>query len=171
MTELNYSANVTAIEKILQSYKKRSLSLIGKITVIKTLTVPKLVYAMKVLPPPSKEIIDRLKLFKSFIWKEGKPRIILSQLEQDISNGGLRLTNISFSNNALKISWIPDVIKGNKSLGYLFLSRVNNSFWSNVLKAWILYKTIFEKDINVRTYPLWDTYFLTNTNITTRKLF
>ena len=193
MTELNYNAKVTAIEKILQSYGKRRLSLIGKITVIKTLAIPKLVYAMKVLPSPSKGIIDRLnKLFKSFIWKEGKTRIILSQLEQDISNGGLRLTNISFLNNALKISWIPDVIKGNKSLGYIFqnivnydkhsiwfldtcslqkfLSRVNNSFWSDVLKAWRVYKIIFEKDINVRTYPLWDTYFLTNTNITTRKL-
>ena len=109
MTELNYNAKVTAMEKILQSYGKRRLSLIGKITVIKTLTVPKLVYAMKVLPSPSKGIIDRLnKLVKSFIWKDGKPRIILSQLEQDISNGGLRLTNISFLNNALKISWIPD---------------------------------------------------------------
>ena len=50
MTELNYKAKVTAIEKILQSYGKRRLSLIGKITVIKTLAVPKLVYAMKVLP-------------------------------------------------------------------------------------------------------------------------
>ena len=162
-------------------------------TVIKTLAVPKLAYAMKVLPSPSKEIINRFnKLFKSFIWKEGKPRIILSQLEKDISNGGLQLTNISFSNNALKISWILDVTKGNKSLGYIFQnifnyekhsvwfldtcsvqkfqSRVKNSFWSDMLKAWRWYKIIGEKDINVRTYPLWDTNFLTNTNITTRKL-
>ena len=133
MTELNYNAKITAIEKILQSCRKRRLSLIGKITVIKTLAVPKLVYAMKVLPSPNKGIIDRLnKLFKSFIWKEDKPRIILSQLEQDISNGGLRLTNISFLNNALKISWIPDVIKGNKSLGYIFQNIVNcdkHSIW------------------------------------------
>ena len=88
---------------------------------------------MKVLPSPSKETINRLnKLFKSFIWKEGTPRIILSQLEQVISNGRLRLTNISFLNNALKISWIPDVIKGNKSLGYIFQNIVNydkHSVW------------------------------------------
>ena len=51
-----------------------------------------------------------------------------------------------------------------------FLSRVKNSFWSDVLKTWRSYQIIFEKGINVRTYPLWDTHFLTNTNITTTKL-
>ena len=91
---------------------------------------------MKVLPSPNKETLNRLnKLFKSFIWKEGKPRMILSQLEQDISNIGLRLTNISFLNNALKIlvSWIPDVIKRNKNLGYIFQNIVNyDKYFANI---------------------------------------
>ena len=39
-----------------------------------------------------------------------------------------------------------------------------------MLKAWRSYKIIFGNDINVRTYLLWDTYFMTNTNITTKKL-
>ena len=53
MIELNYNPKVIAIEKVLQSYSKRRLSLIGKITVIKTViktAVPKLVYVMKILP-------------------------------------------------------------------------------------------------------------------------
>ena len=190
MIELNYNPKVIAIEKVLHSFSKRRLSLIGKITVIKTLAVPKLVYVMKVLPSPSKDICYRLtRLFKAFIWNKNKPSIILSQLEQDISKGGLRLTNISLLNKALKISWIPDIIKEVGNLGYIFQNIVNynklmntcslqtfhskikikNTFWKDVFKAWQSDKTIFEKEINIRTYPLWDTYFLTNTNIINRK--
>ena len=39
----NYNSKLHAIEKIIHCYKKRKLSLIGKVTVLKTLTVPKLV--------------------------------------------------------------------------------------------------------------------------------
>ena len=56
--------------------------------------------------------------------------------------------------------------------GYLFFanfSKIKNVFWKDVFKAWQSYKTSFEKEINIRTYPLWDTYFLTNTNIINRK--
>ena len=112
-------------------------------------------------------------------------------MEQDISKGGLRLTNISILNKALKISWIPDIIKGVGNLGNMFqnivnynknyiwfmdtcslqtfCSKIKNVFWKDVFKAWQSYKTSFEKEINIRTYPLWDTYFLTNTNIINRK--
>ena len=133
MIELNYNPKLIAIDKVLQSYSKRRLSLIGKIPVIKTLAVPKLVYVMKVLPPPGKDIFNRLtRLFKDFIWSRNKPRVILPQLEQDISKGGLRLTNISILNKALKISWIPDIIKGVGNLGYMFQNIVNynkNYIW------------------------------------------
>ena len=50
-----------------------------------------------------------------------------------------------------------------------FHSKIKNVFWKDVFKAWQSYKTSFEKEINIRTYPLWDTYFLTNTNIINRK--
>ena len=86
---------VTAIEKVFKVIENVDCHLLEK-TVIKTRVVPKLVYAMKLLPTSSKETLNGPnKLFKSFIWKEVKPRIILSQIEQDISNGGLMLTNIS----------------------------------------------------------------------------
>ena len=75
---------------------------------------------MKVLPLPNKNIDRLTRLFKAFIWNKNKPRIILLQLEQDISKGGLRLTSIGLLNNALKISWIPDIIKGVGNFGHMF---------------------------------------------------
>ena len=79
----------------------------GKITVIKSLAILKLVYPMSVLPKPSEEILNLLqKLFRKFIWGTSKPRMTLSQLEQDILEGGLKLTNLLCLNYALKLAWI-----------------------------------------------------------------
>ena len=108
------------------------------------------------------------------------------QLEQDIPFGGLRLTNITLLDKALKISWIPELLREG-SMGFLFQkmvsgeiksvwsldtrslemlqSRIKNCFWRDVFKAWSSYKLLFDQNTNIRTYPIWDTYFLTNYNI------
>ena len=48
--EINYDSKLKEIENVLKAYSKRYLSLIRKITVIKTLVIPKLVYLLSVLP-------------------------------------------------------------------------------------------------------------------------
>ena len=43
--------------------------------------------------------------------------------------------------------------------------NIKNRFWKEVLVAWMKYKQIYMKDIDVRSYPVWDTYFITNSNL------
>ena len=54
------------------------------------------------------------QMFSNFLW-EGKVRIARSFLEKDISEGGLKLTNIPLFNCALKLTWVKRLIqtKGN----------------------------------------------------------
>ena len=54
------------------------------------------------------------------------------------------------------------------SLQY-FSNKLQNPFWKDVLVEWKTYKTNFEEDIDVRTYPIWDTYFLVHENLVQRK--
>jgi len=61
MMELNYSSKLGEVEQLLNSYSKRYLSLIGKVTVIKTLAIPKLVHLLSVLPSPAKAFIVNLE--------------------------------------------------------------------------------------------------------------
>ena len=71
------------------------MSILGKVTVLKTIIIPKLVYLMKVLPSPNTDFFAEMeRCFKNFIWEEKRPKIIISQLEKDIAEGGLRLTEI-----------------------------------------------------------------------------
>ena len=188
MVENNYSEIVNNIEKVLKLYEKRTLSLIGKITVIKAMAIPKLVYVMSVLPKPNPAMIKRLEtMFRRFIWGTGKPRLSLRDLEKDISGGGLKLPNIDNLNNALKLCWIKRVIDKTgawqsnfetlvgaekskvwdldlSSLMHLS-SSMTNPFWKEVLCAWHKYKSCFIHHIDVRTYPIWNTVFMVNQNL------
>ena len=111
----NFLTKILDIEKLLNLYKRFNFSIIGKVTVIKTLALPKLVYLLTVLPNPDQKIMNRIdQMFSNFLW-EGKVRIARSFLEKDISEGGLKLTNITLFNCARKLTWVKRLIqtKGN----------------------------------------------------------
>ena len=152
------------------------------------MAIPKLVYAMSVLAKPKTDMLERLEgMFRKFIWGTGKPRISLRDLEKDIPERGLKLTNIASLNNALKLSWIKRVmnkprawqsnfenvigIDRNKvwELDILSLKHLsgtlNNQFWEEVLLCWCSYKSCFVNTIDVRTFPIWNTFFTVSENL------
>ena len=49
MININNEKGITDIEKMLNVYRKFKLSLLGKVNVIKTMAIPKLVYLFSVL--------------------------------------------------------------------------------------------------------------------------
>jgi len=67
----------------------------GKLTVVKTYALPKLIYPLTVLNNPNMKLIEDIQkdIFK-FIWN-GKPdKIKRSILYQQYEFGGLKLTNL-----------------------------------------------------------------------------
>ena len=60
--------------------------------------------------------------------------------------------------------WLLDVVSLKK-----LKNCVQNVFWRDVIKSWITYKENFSNEINVRTYPIWNSYFLQNHNILLKK--
>ena len=64
----NYEVKIKEIDKLLKSWVFRQLTPIGKITVIKSLAIPKLVYLFQTLPNPTSFQIKKLDtLFHIFI--------------------------------------------------------------------------------------------------------
>ena len=143
---------------------------------------------MSVLPKPKIDRIEQLEaMFRKFIWDTGKSLISFRDLEKYIPEGGLKLTNIFSLNNALKPSWIKNVM--NKSgawqssfenligidrtkvweLDTLSLkhlsSTLNNQFGEEVLHSWCSYKSCFVRTIDVRTFPIWNTFFTVSQNL------
>ena len=163
MIKNNYIPKVTQMEKILKQWNKRSLSPIGKITVIKTLVIPIFNLLFTYLPNPDVKIYETInKTLYDFLWNKN-PKIKKTVVIKKYIEGGLNMINLNAFVNALKSTWIrrlllneskwQELIKIHINLEMLtscnveyiqdILSTLNNQFWKDVLKSFL--------DINYKT--------------------
>ena len=166
---LNTEKKIDEFANCLKQWQHRKLTLMGKITVIKTFALPKLIYPFTVLANPPQKIINHIQsLIFQFLY-DGKPdKIKRQQLYQTYENGGLKLTDIVSFINAIKCGWVKRyqncqnngkwkiffdtyLCKFGKLL--LFESNLNidtckitdSDFINDVIKAWFTVQSKFEK--------------------------
>ena len=96
------------------SLVKRNLTVLGRITVVKSLLIPKFNHLILSIPNPTKAFLKRLqKLIYEFVWKNKKDKISRDQLSNDYADGGLRLFKVDLFFEALKGTWIRRIAAGN----------------------------------------------------------
>jgi len=193
MLRTNYDKRVTEMETILNLYGRRNLSLIGKVTVVKTLAVPKLIHVLQTLPSPSLGIVNKIKgIIRKFLWGGKRAKISLEQLGKSIENGGLALTNIDLLFKSIKVSWVRRLILKDGGWQSLFedticdekiriwqldktslhavVKRLSNRFWRDVILSWIPFYDVCEgENRSVLSFPLWNSFYVTNRNIIAMK--
>ena len=67
--EKNFIEKLDSIKKLINIWSSRSLSIYGKVTVIKSLIIPKFVYITSLLPTPKNIIKELNRLLFKFLWK------------------------------------------------------------------------------------------------------
>ncbi|MCG7879937.1 MAG: reverse transcriptase family protein [Candidatus Thiodiazotropha endolucinida] len=185
IVEINYSKKIEEMGKLFQSWSKRILTPLGKITVIKSLALPKINHLISALPtPPNKVIKEIQSLFYKYLWNNGPDKIKREVIEQNYENGGLKMVNVDKFMRSMKLTWMRRILtKSNKYLetvanmfpdittcfryggAYINerrLNTINNRFWRDVLYC---YKSIIEivkptNNTEILSTPLWF-----NTNI------
>ena len=178
--ELNFRKKLEEIKRTLTVWKQRQLTLLGKITVLKTLIIPKLNHLFIALPNPEDNILkDFEKTFFKFLWNKSNDKVKRKVLMQPYNKGGLNMINLIPFINSLKISWIRRLITSNSSWTTFInaklklvkidifsagpciwehLKKVCNPFWRDVLEA---YTTFVKFNLNslknedVLCQPLW----------------
>ena len=104
--KLNFEPKLTKMKQLFASWKCRKLSIKGKITVINTLAISKLIYLASIIKVPDTVFTEVKKLILDFIW-EGKPaKIAYSTLIQGIEQGGLKLVDLETKVKSLRLTWI-----------------------------------------------------------------
>ena len=70
ITSLNYDHQIPKVFSLIEQWKRRKLTPIGRITVVKSITIPKLNHLFISLPNSKQAVVHHLskKLFE-FIWK------------------------------------------------------------------------------------------------------
>ena len=85
---------ISEIESVLKLWRLRNLTFKRRITIFKSLALPKIIDFVLVKTIPN-EIIDQLsKMQKDFIWNKLKPKIKISTLYNNFQDGSLKNLDI-----------------------------------------------------------------------------
>ena len=94
----------------LDMWKARDITLFGRVLIIKSLALSRLVYSASNLSVPQEITpIIKTKLF-NFLSKNERDKIKRAGLYQDRENGGIRMTDVEIMVKALRLAWIPRLL-------------------------------------------------------------
>ena len=107
MHESNYEKLIQIMSKVLDPWKGRTLTIMGKILIINSLLASQTVYKFMVLNLPTDNVIKKMKqIITTFLWDGKKAKIAYDTLIKSKSQGGLALVDLKCKAEALKITWI-----------------------------------------------------------------
>ena len=155
ITDKNLETKLIDMQREINNWSKRDLTPFGKVTVIRTLIISKIVHILISLPTPSKKVMLKInKMLYEFLW-DGKPDKLKREIaKQKIENGGINMIDISLFEKSLKLTWVRRLLLGNQkwksyattiypelneiqNFGNNYLKTINrnisNPFWSNVI--------------------------------------
>ena len=133
--QYNWLDKIEKVKKVLNTWSKRQLSLFGKIKVIKTFALSKVIFSATMLLP-SDQITKQLEmLFHHFLWGK-RDRIKRSILTNDVESGGLNMPNIEKFFMSLRAGWIARTLrsKGKWRAGFEMLATKCNVSFDYLLK-------------------------------------
>ena len=131
---LNFKQTLKAVKKSLNMWKWRGLSLLGRIQIVKTFAVPKLMYRASVLTISKELIKEANSIIYGFIWN-GKDKIKRHALISDLNKGGLKMLDIESMIKAKRVvclkKFLEDYPSSWKTIFDKILSPIGGRFILN----------------------------------------
>ena len=157
--KINWANKIEKIQRLLIQWKKRHLTIFGKIIVIKTLALSQIIYSATNTHIPD-YVIPRLNtIVYNFLW-ENKERIKRKTLIGKFEDGGIEMIDINSYFIAIKVTWIKRLMNsesnwsviGNHSInqfgGRNLLLRITTSDINYINNLPVFYKQIFQACIS-----------------------
>ena len=147
MIRLNVSEKINKIKDMLNIWHSRSLTLKGKITVLKSLVVPQILQIAYVLPF-SKGVLNELEdICFSFLWSKKKHKIAKRVIIQPLDLGGLKMVSVFAVYNSCKIMWMQRYCNSIESK-WKVLSKCLMKIENKMIYQKKIYKNIKEKPVS-----------------------
>ena len=111
--DYNYDRIFDKVKRQMISWIKRNITVLGRITVVKSLLLPQFNHLFMSIPSPSAELMKTIKVkFFNFIWKNKPDKISRKQVVGAYEEGGLKMPDTDFFNMSLKLTWIRRMVLG-----------------------------------------------------------
>ena len=91
--EKNFIEKLDSIKKSINIWSSGGLSLYGKVTIIKALIIPKIIYVFSLLPTPIEVIKALNQLLFKFLWK-GVDKVTRLSVINEYEKGGLKMIGL-----------------------------------------------------------------------------
>ena len=162
--EKNFIERLDSVKKHINIWSSRGLSIYGKVTIIKSLIIPKFVYISSLLPVP-KEIVKELnQMIFNFLWK-GTDKVTRLSTINEYENGGLKMIDLESMIKSLRLAWLKRIYQCNNDawrsflrfslepFGGLFLfhciydikeRHISSKFYSELIQWWSEFCSVFD---------------------------
>ena len=143
----------------LNTWSKRDLTPFGKITILKSIIISKIVHILIALPSPSDKMQKKInKLFYNFLWG-GKPDLVKRPISiMKPRDGGLGMIDLCNFDKSLKLTWIKRFFNSKEKWKIIIESKYpklanityhgdefmkslieenTNEFWGNIFKYYV----------------------------------
>ena len=172
-TKINYDTKTREFEKTLNMWHYRNLTIYGKVCILKSLALPKLVHLFSAISQPPDTMLAKLtKISFNFIWGGKSEKVKRTTLQNNYENGGVKTPNIELFSLAQKLIWIKKLQDdSNKSDwktllisdierfggNYVWLCKDKcpsffnslNPFWKDVYHSWIKLTNLNLSPVNI----------------------
>ena len=91
--KLNFHTIIKSIRKSINSWNWRGLTLLGKIQIIKSFAIPKILYRLSLVSTNKTFVKEVNQVLYNFVWK-GKDKVKRLALINSVENGGLNMPHI-----------------------------------------------------------------------------
>jgi hypothetical protein len=139
LEKINFEEFFLQTKQLIKQWSRRNLTVIGRITVVKTLILPLFNHLFLSLPNPSNEIVKKInELLYSFIWNSPVCRVKKEILQNNYDNGGLKMINLNAFILSLKSTWICRLFQKDNKWQNIFMSFI-------LISSIIVDQTIYKK--------------------------
>ena len=109
LVEKNFKQRLKKVKNTLNLWKWRGLSIYGKVNIIKTLLLPKMIYPSSVLSTPSEVIKEFNTMVFQFLWN-GNDKVTRRATYAPYELGGLKMIDYENMIKALRLSWLKRIV-------------------------------------------------------------
>ena len=90
MQKLNIEKQLLKSEKIMNSWKKRNITMVGRIMIVKSLIIPNITYVKSVTNIDNEYVSKFKTMIYKFIWNDKREKVIRETMNKNYIEGGLK---------------------------------------------------------------------------------
>jgi len=135
--KLNWDKKLEDLEKCLRTWKSRELTLLGRILIVKTFAVSKLIYLSSTCVCPHMVLKKINKIIFRFIWKNKPDKVKRDTIIASKLNGGLKMVDYILKDKALKVRMLQRLLDSNKGKWKILPNYYLDSLGQNKLLLYV----------------------------------